>query len=105
MDLTTGDDATGPVGSQAPAGAGAVFIPLAYDGVGWLHIDGPQRDARSACMLVAAFVHLLEPATPLGELEARAEPAVRVLEDGAPWISVIDDHHRVERAHPASSTA
>jgi hypothetical protein len=98
MDLTSGDNAMGCDKPRSPAGTGVVFTPLAYDGFTWLNIDEPQRDARSACMVVAAFVHLLMPGASLSELEARAEAAVRVLERGAAWTTVIDDNHRVERA-------
>lgn len=73
-----------------------VFAPLAYDGVGWVRIAGPQRDARAACMSVTAHIHLLE-GVPLTELDARAESAVRELEDGAVSVAVIDDAHRVDR--------
>lgn len=77
-------------------GEWAVFAPMAYDGVGWVRIAGPQRDARAACMSVTAHIHLLE-GLPLSELDARAEGAVRELEDGAVSVVVIDDAHRVDR--------
>ena len=98
MDLTSGDNAMDRDRPQNPADSGVAFTPLAYDGFSWLHIDEPQRDARSACMVVAAFVHLLKPSASLCELEAQAEAAVGVLEQGAAWTTVIDDFHRVERA-------
>jgi hypothetical protein len=98
MDPTSGDNTIEGGRLRTPAGTGVEFTPLAYDGFSWLHIDEPQRDARSACMVVAAFVHLLRPGASLSELEARAEAAVRVLEGGAARTTVIDDNHRVERA-------
>jgi len=73
-----------------------VFAPMAFDGLGWMRIAGPQPDARDACMSVTAHIHLLE-GLPLRELDARVEGAVRELEDGAVSVAVIDDSHRVDR--------
>src|SRR5712691_7613855 len=92
MDHASGDRAT------ADGGAGVSFTPLAFDGLTWLRIDGPQRDPRSACMIVAPFIHLIDPATSRCDLESAAEKAVRLLEEGASCVSVIDSLHRVERA-------
>jgi hypothetical protein len=74
------------------------FTPMAFDGLAWSRITGPQQDARAACLLVTAFVHLFNPELALRDLDARAEPAIRALEDGAPAVMVIDDRHRVDRA-------
>lgn len=101
MDLPDGD------GAQAlddfPV---VVFTPMASDGIGWLRITEPQRDPRAACMSVAALIHLLQPGVPLSELQARAETAIRALEDSADSAAVIDDMHRVERVflHPGASS-
>jgi hypothetical protein len=73
-----------------------VFAPMAFDGLGWMRIARPQQDARAACMSITAHIHLLE-GLPLRELDARAEDAVRELEDGAVSVAVIDDAHRVDR--------
>jgi hypothetical protein len=73
-----------------------VYAPMVFDGLGWVRIAGPQGDARAACMSVTAHIHLLE-GLPLRELDARAEGAVRELEDGAVSVAVIDDSHRVDR--------
>lgn len=82
-------------GGRRPSGW-SVFAPMAFDGISWVRIAGPQRDARAACMSVTAHIHLLQ-GLPLGELDARAESAVRALEDGAVSVAVIDDLHRVDR--------
>lgn len=73
-----------------------MYTPMAFDGLGWVRIAGPQPDARAACMSVTAQIHLLE-GLPLRELDARAESAVRELEDGAASVAVIDESHRVDR--------
>lgn len=75
----------------------ATFIPMAFDGLAWTRIVGPQRAARAACLLAAAHVHLFRPEVPLRDLDARAEPAIRALEGGAATVMVIDDCHRVDR--------
>ena len=77
-------------------GEWTVFAPMAFDGVGWMRIAGPQLEARDACMSVTAFIHLLQ-GLPLSELDAHAESAVRALEDGASSVLVVDDAHRVDR--------
>ena len=84
-------------------GEWSVFAPMAYDGVGWVRIAGPQHDPRAACMSVTAHIHLLK-GIPLRELDARAEDAVRELEDGAVSVAVIDDTHRVDRIMLSSVT-
>ncbi len=80
-----------------------MFTPMAFDGCSWVRIAGPQPDARAACMSVTAHIHLLQD-LPLGELDARAESAVRELEDGAVSVAVIDDVHRVDRIVVCSVT-
>jgi hypothetical protein len=90
-----------PGGHSAEGGARVleewtVFAPMAFDGLAWVRIAGPQDDARQACMSVTARIHLLQ-GLPLSELDARAESAIRQLEDGAVSVRVIDDAHRVDR--------
>ena len=75
----------------------ATFLPLAFDGLAWSRIVGPQQDARAACLLATAHIHLFQPEVPLRDLDARAEAAIRALEDGAATVMVIDDRHRVDR--------
>jgi len=76
----------------------AAFTPMTFDGLAWSRITSPQRDARAACLLVTAHIHLFRPEVPLRDLDARAEPAIRELEDGAASVMVIDGRHRVDRA-------
>jgi hypothetical protein len=76
----------------------AAFTPMVFDGLAWSRIVGPQQDARAACLLVTAHIHLFRPQVPLRDLDARAEAAIRELEDGAATVMVIDDRHRVDRA-------
>lgn len=90
----TGRNLTGATARRP--GESAVFAPMVFDGLGWVRIARPQRDARAACMSVTAHIHLLQ-GLPLSELDARAEDAVRDLEDGAVSVAVIDDTHRVDR--------
>jgi hypothetical protein len=73
---------------------------MAFDGLAWSRITSPQQDARAACLLVTAHIHLFRPQVPLRDLDARAEPAIRELEDGAGSVMVIDDRHRVDRVGP-----
>jgi hypothetical protein len=70
---------------------------MAFNGLAWSRIAVPQQDARAACLLVTAHVHLFKPEVPLRDLDARAEPAIRELEEGAPTAMVIDNRHRVDR--------
>jgi hypothetical protein len=86
-----------PVWRVGPDGP-ATFTPMAFDGLAWSRITSPQQDARAACLLVTAHIHLFRPEVPLRDLDARAEPAIRELEDGAASVMVIDDRHRVDRA-------
>lgn len=73
--------------------------PLVFtDGLGWTRITRPQPEARAACLYVSAHIHLMQPALPLRDLDARAEAAIRALEDGTASVTVIDDLHRVDRA-------
>ena len=83
----------------------ATFIPMAFDGLAWSRIVGPQQDARAACLLAAAHIHLFRPEVPLRDLDARAEAAIRALEDGAATVMVIDDRHRVDRAGLAAGAS
>jgi hypothetical protein len=80
----------------------ATFIPMAFNGLAWSRIIGPQRDARAACLLAAAHIHLFRPEVRLRDLDARAETAIRALENGAATVMVIDDRHRVDRVDLAS---
>jgi hypothetical protein len=79
----------------------ATFTPMAFDGLAWARITGPQQDARAACLLATAHIHLFRPEVPLRDLDAKAETAIRALEEGALTVLVIDDRHRVDRTSPA----
>lgn len=80
----------------------AVFTPLIFtDGLGWTRIAAPQPAARAACLCVTAHIHLMHPEVTLRELDARAEAAIRALEEGATSATVIDDLHRVDRVGSA----
>ena len=94
----------GPDHGRCPDGL-ATFIPMAFDGLAWSRIVGPQRDARAACLLAAAHIHLFGPEVPLRDLDARAEAAIRALEGGAATVMVIDDRHRVDRAGLTAGTS
>lgn len=76
---------------------------MAFDGLTWSRIVGPQQDARAACLLVTAHIHLFQPELALCDLDTRSEPAIRELEDGAPVVMVVDDRHRVDRTGPGVS--
>jgi hypothetical protein len=76
---------------------------MAFDGVSWVRIAEPQRDAVAACMSITAHIHLLQN-RPLGELDAHAASAIRALEEGAVSVAVIDDLHRVDRIYVCSIT-
>jgi hypothetical protein len=73
------------------------FAVLVFDGASWMRVGGEQADARTACMCVVAWIHMLEPNRPLRDLQERAEASVRALEDGAGTVTVIDERHRVDR--------
>jgi hypothetical protein len=75
---------------------------VAFDGLARSRITSPQLDARAACLLVTARIHLFRPQVPLRDLDARAGPAIRELEGGAGSVMVIDDRHRVDRAGPGA---
>jgi hypothetical protein len=78
-----------PGDEKAPARP-AAFIPLAFaDGLGWIPVSGPQTVARAACLNATAHIHLVNPALPLRDLDARAEEAINALENGA-----ASGHHR-----------
>jgi len=64
----------------------------------WSRITAPQQDARAACLLVTAYIHLFRPEVPLRDLDTKAEAAIRELEDGAATVMIIDDLHRVDRS-------
>lgn len=81
------------------------FTPMAFDGLAWSRVTGPQQDARAACLLVTAHVHLFNPELALRDLDARAESAIRALEEGAPAVLVIDDRHRVDRSGLGEGTS
>jgi hypothetical protein len=68
--------------------------------LGWVRISASQGGARAACLAVTAHIHLMRPDIPLRDLDARAEAAIRALEDGADSVTVIDDQHRVARIGP-----
>jgi hypothetical protein len=77
----------------------AQFTPLVFSGcLGWVRICAPHGGARAACLAITAHIHLMSPGTPLRELDALAEPAIRALEDGAASVTVIDACHRVDRS-------
>lgn len=103
MDLPGGTgshDVDGKHDPSAPSScppARTTFTPMAFDGLAWVQINRPQPSARSACLNVAAYIHLLQPGTPLRDLDAQVEPAIRALEEGAASITVIDGRHRVDR--------
>ena len=84
---------------RVPAtGSWVTFTPLVFDGLTWSRITAPQQDARAACLLVTAHIHLFRPEVPLRDLDALAEAAIRKLEDGAATVTVVDDLHRVDRS-------
>lgn len=87
--------------SRRPPGW-VTFTPMAFDGLAWVRVIPPQPSARFACLSLTAFIHLLRPGTPLRDLDARAEPAIRALEDGAVAVMIIDGLHRVDRTGPCA---
>jgi len=96
--LSRGDERdTGEAGKRLHRRAWVTFTPMVFDGLSWSRIAGPQQDARAACLLATAHVHLFKPEVPLRDLDARAEPAICELEGGASTAMVIDDRHRVDR--------
>ncbi len=103
MDFPGGNecrDDHGTQGTSSPPRRPAdwvTFTPMAFNGLDWVRITSPQPTARFACLAVTAYISLLRPGTPLHDLDARAEAAIRALEDGAPTVTVIDDRHRVDR--------
>ena len=51
---------------RVPAtGSWVTFTPLVFDGLTWSRITAPQQDARAACLLVTAHIHLFRPEVPL----------------------------------------
>jgi hypothetical protein len=100
-----GERDTDEDGQRPHRGDWVTFTPMAFDGLSWSRIAGPQQDARAACLLATAHVHLFKPEVPLRDLDARAEPAIRNLEDGASTAMVIDDHHRVDRTGLSGSAS
>jgi len=82
---------------QPAGGSWATFTPLVFDGLAWSRITAPQQDARAACLLFTAHIHLFRPEVPLRDLDAKAENAIGELENGAATVMVIDDLHRVDR--------
>jgi hypothetical protein len=101
------DGAAGDLAQLPRRDMWVTYTAMAYDGLSWSRITGPRQDARAACLLVTAHIHLFRPEVPLRDLDARAEPAIRELEEGAMTVTVIDDHHRVERTDlcPAAGPA
>lgn len=86
---------------NAAIGRLATFTPMVLTGsLGWVRISAPQAAARPACLAVTAYMHLMRPDMPLKNLDAKAEAAIRALEDGAASVNVIDDLHRVDRDCP-----
>lgn len=88
---------------EVPADASmlAVFTPLVLSGsLGWVQVTAPQDTARAACLAVTAYIHLMRPDLPLRDLDAKAEAAIRALEDGAASANVIDELYRVDRSSP-----
>jgi hypothetical protein len=97
-DLSPGGERDTDKADKRPRrGAWVTFTPMVFDGLSWSRIAGPQQDARAACLLATAHVHLFKPEVPLRDLDARAEPAICELEGGASTAMVIDDRHRVDR--------
>lgn len=95
-----GGDGTEP-DQNAAIGGMATFTPMVLTGsLGWVRIAAPQAAARPACLAVTAYMHLIRPDMPLKNLDAKAEAAIRALEDGAASVNVIDDLHRVDRDCP-----
>jgi hypothetical protein len=88
-------------GRMLRSAVAVTFTPMVFDGRGWSRITSPQEHPRAACLLVTAHIHLFRPELPLRDLDARAEPAIRELEDGAETVMIIDDHHRVDRNAPS----
>jgi hypothetical protein len=84
-------------GSRAARESVTVFSALVFDGARWMGIGGPHPDARAACLCVVTWIGLMQPGVPLADLREHAEVAVRVLEEGAVSVFVIDDRHRVDR--------
>jgi hypothetical protein len=75
-----------------------MFLPLAFiKGLGWVLIAGPLPQARAACLSITAHIHQRCPELPLEDLDLRAEPAIKALEDGAVRVTVIDELHRVDQ--------
>jgi len=96
-------------GGQRHPSQWAEFVPLEFNEcLGWVPIAGCQPAARAACLSITAYIHLMRPGTPLRELDALAESAIRALEDGADSAAVVDDLHRVDRTRmraPAGQAA
>jgi hypothetical protein len=92
-----GDGTASDSGPVPRPGSWVTFTPMARDGMAWSRITSPQQDARAACLLVTAYIHLFRPDVPLRDLDARAATAIRELEEGAETVMVIDDRHRVDR--------
>jgi hypothetical protein len=105
LDGSAHDDRTAPDEAWQLAALEA-FTPMTLcDRLGWVRICAPQPRPRAACLAVTAYIHLMRPAFPLRSLDARAEEAIRALETGAASVTVIDDHHRVDRSGPPTATA
>lgn len=94
MASTSGSDGA----SRSLPGGVVTFTPLAFDGLGWSRIGGPQLEARAACLLATAHIHLFRPQLPLRELDVLAEEVIQELEAGAVSVAVVDQRHRVDRA-------
>jgi hypothetical protein len=97
------DGAAHDPGPVPRRGSWVTFTAMAYDGLAWSRITSPQQDARAACLLVTAHIHLFRPDVPLRDLDAKAEIAIQELEDGAATVMVIDDRHRVDRTGPLTT--
>lgn len=66
-----------------------------YLAASWL--TGPHAEARTACLSVTAYIHLMHPQRPLRRLDAEAETVIKELENDALSVSVVDGLHRVDR--------
>ena len=74
-----------------------VFTVHVRQGPQWRQLAEPQRDARTACMMLAAFIWKNGPDTPLLQLQKQVEDTVRRLAEGAREVTIADGRHRVVR--------
>jgi hypothetical protein len=91
------DGLTSPDGQSRLDTSFPIFTPVVTTGTGWDYVAVPQRDARTACMLLAAALWKQDPGICLATLESQVENAVGELEQGAQMATIGDDTHRVWR--------